>query len=117
MSSYDDGLSSAVVVTHIANHTITLLKDDTGEVITRRQVEKSPKGVTTEIGGYIFVCYNWTTEVAVLSEDLSEEKIVLSERDGLSQEPQATVFDNVDQQLLVSNYSKSSNNVDCFQLL
>ena len=86
MSRYADESSPAVVVTDMNNHTITLLNGETGEVITRRCQEqgKQPRGVTTETAGFICVCYNNTNEVAVLSKGLSEEKIILSERDGLS---------------------------------
>ena len=115
---YDDGGSAAVIVSDFGNDTLTVLNADTGDVITRRQVEgKRPKGVTTDTAGNIYVCYCSTDEVAVLIKDLSQENVILSKRDGLSSRPQAIVYDAVDQQLLVSNFSDDSRNtVDCFKL-
>ena len=58
VSCYDDGRSSTVIVTDSSNHTLTLLNSDTGDVISRHQVEgKGPRGVTTDTAGNIFVCY------------------------------------------------------------
>ena len=117
LTCYDDGGSAAVIVSDWYNHTLTVLNADTGDVITRRQFEgKSPKGVTTDTAGNIYVCYYRTDEVAVLTKDLSQEKVLLSERDGLSRRPRAIVYDAVDQQLLVSYASDSRNTVDCFKL-
>ena len=118
MTCYDDGVSAAVIVSDDRGDTLTVLNADTGDVITRRKVEgKGPKGVTTDTTGNIYVCYFWTDEVAVLTKDLSQENVLLSERDGLSIRPQAIVYDAVNHQLLVSNFSDDSiNTVDCFKI-
>ena len=115
VTCYDDGGSAAVIVSDWSKHTLTVLNADTGDVITRRQVEeKSPRGVTTDTAGNIYVCYGSPGEVAVLSKDLSQEKVLLSKRDGLSRAPQAIVYNSVDHQLLVSYNNR--NTVDCFKL-
>ena len=63
------------------------------------------------------MCYWQTGEVAVLTKDLSQENVLLSERDGLSSCPRAIVYDAVDHQLLVSNIVEHSRNTDdCFKL-
>ena len=119
VTSYDDGGSAAVIVSDCSNNTLTVLNADTGDVITRRQVKgKGPRGVTTDTAGNIYVCYGRTGEVAVLTKDLSQEKVLLSKRDGLSRVPQAIVYNTVDHQLFVSIYSDYSTNltVDCFKL-
>ena len=118
VTCYDDRGSAAVIVSDYNNNTLTVLNADTGDVITRRQVEgKSPEGVTTDTAGNIYVCYNTTGEVTVLTKDLSQEKVLLSKRDGLSRLPQAIAYNAVDHQLLVSNISgDSKNTVDCFKL-
>ena len=118
MTCYDDGGSAAVIVSDYDNHTLTVLNADTGDVITRRQVEgKRPRGVTTDTTGNIYVCYERTDEVAVLTKDLSQEKVLLSKRDGLSSRPQAIVYNAVDHQLFVSYDSgESRNTVGCFKL-
>ena len=118
VTSYDDGGSAAVIVSDWGNDTLTVLNADTGDVITRRLVEwKGPRGVTTDTTGNIYVCYYSTNEVAVLTKDLSQEKVLQSGRDGLSGSPKAIVYNAVDHQLLVSNTSGDSRNaVDCFKL-
>ena len=124
VTCYDDGGSAAVIVSDNGNtHTLTVLDADTGDVIIRRQVKgrfqgKCPKGVTTDTTGNIYVCYYETGEVAVLSKDLSKEKVLLSMRDGLRVGPVAIVYNAVDHQLLVSYKSSDStgNTVDCFKL-
>ena len=119
VSSPCDGRSSTVIVTDWSNSTLTLLNGDTGEVITRHQLKvgKNPDSITTDSDGNVYVCYYWTSEVAVLSGDLSEEKILLSRQDGLSGRPQAIVYDDEAHQLIISYLGiNSCNNVDRFQL-
>ena len=120
VSSPVDGRSSTVIVTDQGNDTLTLLNGDTGVVITRRQLKerKEPRGVTTDTTGNVYVCYWNNHEIAVLSGDLSEEKILLSRQDGLSVHPQAIVYDDEAHQLIISykHIFHGNDNVDVFQL-
>ena len=119
VSSPGDGRSSTVIVTDLGNHTLTLLNGDTGEVITRRQVEerKVPRGVTIDSDGNAYVCYWRTKEVAVLSEDLSEEKIVLSTQHSWTGLPQAIVYEDEAHRLIISLCTPLGyDSVHCFQL-
>lgn len=114
VTCYDDGGSAVLIVSDQSNDTLTVLNADTGDIIARRDVTgKSPKGVTTDADGYIYVCYYSTDEVAVMSKDLLNEKIILSTRDGLNRGPQAINYNAVDHQLLVSYVSDT---VDCFRV-
>ena len=115
LTSHDEGRSSTVIVTDLFNNMLTLLNGETGEVITRRQLQwTGPNGVTTDTAGNVYVCYCWTHEVLVLSGDLSEEKILLSTQNGLSGMPQAIVYDDKTRQLLISYVEKDI--VDSFKL-
>ena len=119
VNSPGDGRSSTVIVTDWSNSTLTLLNGDTGEVITRHQLKerKDPEGVTTDSTGNVYVCYCRTSEVAVLSGDLSEEKTLLSVQDGLGILPQVIVYDDEAHQLIISYHNIGGrNNVDRFQL-
>ena len=123
VSSPGDGRSSTVIVTDRGKNTLTLLNGDTGEVMTRHQLKqgKGPVGVTTDSAGNAYVCYCWTSEVAVLSGDLSEEKSLLSRQNGLSGLPQAIVYDDEDHRLIISYgssvfYAKHYEQVDVFHL-
>ncbi|MEW8548341.1 MAG: hypothetical protein AB2693_32965, partial [Candidatus Thiodiazotropha sp.] len=103
VSSPGDGRSSTVIVTDEGNHTLILLNGDTGEVITRRQLkEKYPRGVTTDSDGNVYVCYWETSEMAVLSGDLSEKKILLSRQNGLSSNPKTITYDHTTHLLTIS---------------
>ena len=106
---------NTVTVTDWGNKTLTVLNGDTGDVIKRRSVkDKFPQGVTTGPSGNIYVCYYNTDEVAVLTGDLSEERILLSQQDGLGDEPWAIAYDKSCGQLITS-YS-DDNIVDVWKL-
>ena len=115
VTCYDDEGSAAVIVSDRGDDRLTVLNADTGDVITRRQVDgKCPTGVTTDTAGNMYVCYLCTDEVAVLTKGLSQERVLLSETDGLRQIPRAITYIAVDHQLLVSYHD--NNKIDCFQL-
>ena len=108
-----------VTVTDWENNTLTVLNGDTGDVIKRRSVkDKRPFGITTGPSGNIYVCYCNIREVAVLTGDLSEERILLSQQDGLGHLPQAIAYDKSCGQLITSYayYSSDKNSVDVFDL-
>ena len=106
---------STVTVTDCLNDTLTVLNGDTGDVIKRRSVkDKFPKGVTTGPSGNIYVCYYDTRKVAELTGDLAEERILLSQQDGLGGGPLAIAYDKSCGQLITSY--RFHNSVDVFDL-
>ena len=109
---------NTVTVTDWGNNTLTVLNGDTGDVIKRRSVkDKSPHGVTTGPSGNIYVCYSDTWQVAVLTGDLAEERILLSQQDGLGDRPYAIAYDKSCGQLITSYVdSVYDNSVDVFEL-
>ena len=110
---------TTVTVTDCNNNTLTVLNGDTGGVIKRRSVKyKSPHGVTTGPSGNIYVCYFDTREVAELTGDLSEERILLSQQDGLGDRPWSIAYDKSFGQLITSYgwCSSDRNSVDVFDL-
>ena len=110
---------STVTVTDCGNDTLTVLNGETGDVIQRRSVkDKYPEGVTTGPSGNIYVCYYNTDEVAELIGDLAEERILLSQQDGLGDTPYAIAYDKSCGQLITSYYCYGSdhNSVDVFDL-
>ena len=113
-----DGGTSTVVVTDLAMNTLTQLNAETGDVVTIRQLEgyKTHLGVTTDMAGNVYVCFNASKEVSVFTGDLSEERILLTTRDGLSGHPYAIVYDETRSQLIVSYFQIGSSSIDCFQL-
>ena len=110
---------NTVTITDWGNETSTVLNGDTGDVIKRRSVkDKSSAGVTTGPSGNIYVCYFNTHEVAELTGDLAEERILLSQQDGLGDGPSAIAYDKSCGQLITSYgyYSSANNSVDVFDL-
>ena len=110
---------NTVTVTDCDNNTLTVLNGDTGGVIKRRSVkDKGPRGVTTGSSGNIYVCYKDTREVAVMTGDLAEERILLSRQNGLGAGPWAIVYDKSCGQLIASYgwYSGYEKSVDVFDL-
>ena len=67
---HDDGGISTVVVTDKEMDTLTLLKAETGEVVTTRQLERErwPRVVTTDTAGNVYVCYLVTLETYLRRE-------------------------------------------------
>ena len=107
--------SNKVVVTDYVHNTLTIICGDTGDVIARRQVmRKNPRGITTDANGNIYVCYSDTQEVAVLTSDVSVERILLTSRDGLCCLPHGIAYDHVNNELIVSGYFNDS--VDYYNL-
>ena len=110
---------NTVTVTDHWNFTLTVVNGDTGDVIKTRSVEdKWPKGVTTGPSGNIYVCYHESREVAELTGDLAEERILLSQQDGLGHHPLAISYDKSCGQLIISYDfdSVDANSVDVFDL-
>ena len=110
---------NTITVTDWWSNTLTVLNGDTGDVIKRRSVkDKWPQGITTGPSGNIYVCYRDTSEVAELTEDLVEERILLSQQDGLGDTPFAIAYDKRCGQLITSYYlfSSDGNSVDVFDL-
>ena len=108
-----------VTVTDTGNNTLTVLNGDTGDVIKRRSVKyKYPWGVTTGPSGNIYVCYEYTCEVAELTGDLAEERILLSKQDDLGVRPTAIAYDKISGHLITSYYwiGSDSNSVDIWEL-
>ena len=110
-----------VAVTDYNKRTITKLSGRTGDVKTVcRLDEKDPFGVTHDKKGNIYVCYRETNEIAVWSEDMETQKIILSENDGLGMWPNCIKHVGATNQLFVC-YSglkdtNSRNFIDCYQL-
>ena len=111
---------NTVTVTDWGNNTLTVLNGDTGAVIKRRSVkDKGPRGVTTGPSGNIYVCYFNTRDVAELTGDLSEERILLSQQDVLGDRPSAIAYDKSCGHLITSSYywlGSDRNSVDVFDL-
>ena len=110
---------NTVIVTDCGNNTLTVLNGDTGDVIKRRSVkDKNPRGVTTGPSGNIYVCYFDTCEVAELTGDLAEERILLSQQDGLGVGPWDIAYDKSCGQLITSyaNCSSDDNSVAIWKL-
>ena len=105
-----------MVVSDYGKNTLTVLKADTGEVVTMRQLTgfKGLRGVTTDTAGNVYVCYQATDEVSVLNGDLSGERFLLTRQDGLSCSRWAIVYDETRNQLITSYWSRDT--IDCFQL-
>ena len=111
--------TDTITISDYWNNTLTVLNGDTGDVIkTRHLKDKYPSGVTIGPSGNIYVCYNQTREVAVLTGHLTEERTLLTAQDGLGFLPWAITYDKSCGQLIIS-YSPSSSecqSIDAWKL-
>ena len=101
---HDDDGTLTVLVTDLDTGTLTLLKGETGDVVTTRQLlaRAGHRGVTTDTAGNVYACNRMENKVSVLLGGLAEERILLTKRDGLNEYPQAIVYDETTRQLIVS---------------
>ena len=77
-------------------------------------MRKNPRGVTADANVNQYVCYSDTQEVAVLTSDVSVERILLTSRDGLCCLPHGIAYDHVNNELIVSGFFNT--NVDYYNL-
>lgn len=100
------------------SHTVTVVDGERGEIRNVRKVEgKHPRGLCMDHTCNIYMCYQ--SGIGVLTGDLSEEKILLSEGDGVGNLPEAIAYDSSHEKLFIS-YSplhKNCNSVDSVQLI
>ena len=115
--------STSVIISDEDTRMVMSLDADTGGIINRHYTgEIKTLGVTCDIAGNVYVLrflhVPGTQDRVVLTRDLSEEKRLLSEQDGLCDFPQAILHDEVMHKLIVTYHSLSSHQgfVDCFQL-
>lgn len=113
---------SSIIVTdcdfHLVNPRLALLDSSKGKIMGVRKMEsKNPYGITMNESKseYVFVC-NSQNEVAVMSKDLTEERVILTDSEGISGTPQAMVYDSAQNSLLVSYSTKTRSQLDCFQI-
>ena len=99
------------------SHWIVMADSESGKAERTRMVEgKHPRGLCTDKAGYVYVCYQ--NGIGMLTSDLSQEKILLSEEDGIDGLPEAIAYDANHDRLFIS-YSplqKNCNSVDIVQL-
>ena len=74
---------------------------------------KEPKGVTFDNDGNVYVCLSGANEIIVLMSDMSEEKVLLTKKDKLRENPQAIAYNNNTRCLIVSY---PCDFVDVFQI-
>ena len=93
----------SVIVTDVDMHALFCISGDDGKITRKFQLKgKMPRGITSDSDGNIYVCLFGTDEIVVLNKDMSEEKVLLSKRDKLRENPEAIVFDNNSRCLIVS---------------
>ena len=100
------------------SHLIVMVDSATGNTERSLKLEgKHPRGLCTDKDGALYVCYQ--NGIGILTSDLSEEKVLLSEHDGIDGLPEAICYDANHDRLFIS-YSplqKNCNSVDIVQLI
>ena len=113
---------STIIVTdcdfHLENPRLVLLDASKGEVIGFRSMQsRNPYGIAADQSksDFIYVC-NSANEVAIMTKDLTEEKVILTEKEGIIGTPQALTFDPIQRSLIMSYSNKTRSYLDCFKL-
>ena len=105
----------SVIVTDQNLHALILIDSNTGHITRKVELAgKGPQGVTSDQNGSIYVCCFHTRETIVLTDDLNNERVLISKREKLREHPQAIAYDNSSQCLFVSYMT--SDFVDIFKI-
>lgn len=109
----DIGVPS-VAVTENNQNAAMLISGEDGTITRKVQLKgEKPKGVTFDRDGNLYVCLSGTNEIVVLSSDMSEQKVLLTKREKLRENPQAIAHDNNTGCLIVSY---SCDFIDIFKI-
>ena len=126
-NKWKDQAQYKIIVADRDSSTIHALNADTGETLSTCEVPgKEPQDVAIDLKGNVYVAFMNTSEIAVMSNDLSEYRILFSHK-GLvkskllthenrlsGEKPYALAYDETSCELLVSYVQ--SNKVDCYTL-
>ena len=110
--------TDVIVVTDNGKDRLVLLTADRGVVITTIDVlGKTPHGITADNYGNFYVCYNYTGEISVWSNDLGYNDVLL-DRDQLDECPFYIAYNGVNDSLYISysGFSSKRNTIDIFRL-
>ena len=93
-----------VLVSDSDKQTITVLEADTGKLVKVCDVGgRSPRGLTVDDNGNVFVCYLNPGEIRVWSRNMEERSLTIHGKLGFR--PEAIVYCRKRQQLIVTNYN------------
>ena len=105
----------SVIVTDQNLHALILIDSNTGHITRKVELAgKGPQGVTSDQNGTIYVCCFHTHETIVLTDDLNNERVLISKKEKLREHPQAIAYDNSSRCLFVSYMT--SDFVDIFKI-
>ena len=105
----------SVIVTDQNLHALILIDSNTGHITRKVELAgKGPQGLTSDQNGTIYVCCFHTRETIVLTDDLNNERVLISKKEKLREHPQAIAYDNSSQCLFVSYMT--SDFVDIFKI-
>ena len=122
-----DKVQHKIIVADRDSSTIHAVNADTGETLSARELPgKEPQDVTTDLKGNVYVTFMNTSEIAVMSNDLSDHRILFSHQGLITsklltqenklngEKPYALAYDETSCELLVSFVH--SNELDCYML-
>ena len=108
--------SSSVLVTDQILNAVLCIDGENGTITKKVQLKgQTPSGITFDSDRNMYVCMSGTDEILVLSADMSEQKVLLTNKDKLRKSPQAIVYDALSRCLIISYMSGGI--LDTFQIL
>ena len=113
-ATHGDTGSLSVAVTDLNQNAVLFISGEDGTVTRKVQLKgKEPRGVTFDSDGNVYVCLSKTHEIIVLMSDMSEEKVLLTKKDKLRENPTVIAYNNKTRCLIVSY---PCDFVDVFQI-
>ena len=112
---------NTVIATDQKHQALIVIDGDTGRITRKVQLTgMNPQGVTCDQNGNIYVCCSEICSINLQTDNLINEKVILTKREMLRDHPQAIAFDSSSQCLFVTyktDLYDTGDFVDIFKLL
>ena len=98
--------------------TLTKLDVQSGHILkTYKCLRDIPAGIGTDGKGTIYICYDGSFDVTTLSTEFARERILISQKDGVKDDPGIVRYNRMNGALLIAYDGRSSsrNYIDCFK--
>ena len=112
---------NTVIATDQKHQALIVIDGDTGRITRKVQLTgMNPQGVTCDQNGNIYVCCSEICSINLQTDNLINEKVILTKREMLRDHPQAIAFDSSSQCLFVTyktDLYDTGDFIDIFKLL
>ena len=93
-----------IVATDVEAETATIIDGETGNVLAAKPLKgKGPRKITTDSYGNIYICCVRSSEICMMTRDLTDDIAIVSIQNGMHPYPLAIAYDSDSDQIIISN--------------